>query len=906
MTGDAAQPCVRYRDCAVGASCDVSTGACTTSCDSSRPCNGACCDGATCRLGTTSDACGAAGSACVDCSADAQGHACLSAGTCGCILPTDCAPTATCANGACVPCAADEIVCDNTCVASLIDPDHCGGCETKCSGLVGRGCSAGVCLATCDDGAKNGDETAVDCGGTSCGPCSPGSTCSLPVDCTSKQCVQGVCDCENGLGFPGPPLWPLADGDATSIAIGDIDGDAVSDLVVAAGYTNQSGGFASVLLNRNHRFDTRIDLTAGKAPRGVALGDLDGDGKLDLAVASEGSDTFSVLLNKGNGAFAPAVDYAACNAPWSVSVSDFNMDGEPDVAVACWLADNIAVALNKGGGAFSPSVPYAAGSGTDHPYPKSIAAGDLDGDGDPDLAISSYSGSSVRIFLNNGDGTFAPHVDYASVQSSQSLAIGDVNNDGKLDLVLAAANEGGISVHLNQGNAVFSQHTEYTIIGYLYAPQSVALADLDGDGFLDAAYSTSNGAPGLTGYFHNNGDGTFALAMVQDVPQFGKAVACGDLNGDGRPDLAIGDSTGTISDDLMVFFNLGGGRFGTKLDFSITDWTESNALGDFDGDGRLDVLAVSFVENGGVNTFIYNQGGGAFAVDARLTNCGPQPGVVAADFDGDGLSDFATTCDNYQIRVNINRGGGTFTETGYIVGPDPPVDVGAWSIAADDLDGDGRPDLIVGDSLSQKVAVLRNHGDGTFEPYVAYDAGSFPFRLAVADMDGDGFKDIVADEQNANRVRIFYGKGKALFGPSSDYAIGATAFGANVGDVDADGLPDIVVAQPDSANTLGVLKNLGARTFDSEKYFPIGGVDARTPSVYDIDRDGHADAVFIGPNIVSVALNDGQGNFLRRMDWPTSENPDWISIGDIDADGRPDLVVTNFYGITSIYFSSCW
>ena len=141
----------------------------------------------------------------------------------------------------------------------------------------------------------------------------------------------------------------------------------------------------------------------------MAVGDFNGDGKADLAVANYGSDNVSVLLGNGNGTFQAAVNYAAGTSPHSVAVGDFNGDGKADLAVANYGSNNVSVLLGNGNGTFQAAVNYAAGTS-----PCSVAVGDFNGDGKADLAVANYGSNNVSVLLGNGNGTFQAAVNYAA------------------------------------------------------------------------------------------------------------------------------------------------------------------------------------------------------------------------------------------------------------------------------------------------------------------------------------------------------------------------------------------------------------------------------------------------------------------------------------------------------------
>jgi hypothetical protein len=377
-----------------------------------------------------------------------------------------------------------------------------------------------------------------------------------------------------------------------SVAVGDLNGDGKADLAV----TNQISGDVSVLLNTaavgaaTPSFAAKVDFGAGSNPQSVAIGDLNGDGRPDLAVANScsqcegGSGDVSVLLNTtpaGAAAptFATKVDFAAHDHPWSVAVGDLNGDGRPDLAVAnCGSAcggagsGDVSVLLNTAAvGAAAPSfaakVDFAA-----HTNPVSVAVGDLNGDGKPDLAVANFGSGDVSALLNTAAvGTAAPSfaakVDFAAHDHPMSVAVGDLNGDGKPDLAVVNEFSKDVSVLLNAtaaGAAApsfaakvdFAAHTD---------PRSVSVSDLDGDGKPDLAVANcGQGCNSLN--MNTSGDvsvllnttpggaGTPSFAAKVDIPARGWVLsgAVGDLNGDGKPDLAAANFS---SNDVSVLLN---------------------------------------------------------------------------------------------------------------------------------------------------------------------------------------------------------------------------------------------------------------------------------------------------------------------------------------------------------------
>jgi len=178
-----------------------------------------------------------------------------------------------------------------------------------------------------------------------------------------------------------------------SVAVGDVNGDERPDLAVA----NSGGNTVSVLLgNGDGTFQSALTLTAGSYPDSVAVGDVNGDGRPDLVVANYYSNDVLVLLGNGDGTFQPALSFDAGTNPHSVAVRDVNGDGRPDLAVANAGSNNVSVLMSYGDGTFQPALSFGAGT-----YPISVAVGDFNGDGRPDLATANYNSNDVSVLINN-------------------------------------------------------------------------------------------------------------------------------------------------------------------------------------------------------------------------------------------------------------------------------------------------------------------------------------------------------------------------------------------------------------------------------------------------------------------------------------------------------------------------
>jgi hypothetical protein len=249
-----------------------------------------------------------------------------------------------------------------------------------------------------------------------------------------------------------------------------------------------------------------------------------------------GSFGVAALYASSAPSFARARSYAAGRGPESVAIGDLNGDGKPDLVTANSGSDTVSVLLNTGDGSYAPPVAYATAKG-----PLAVALGDLTGDGKADLALVASNDADedylLSVLVNRGDGTFAPRHDYPTGALPSTLAIADVDVDGRLDVV--TGNYASLSVLLNRSGTF--QRRDYRTGGN----NDVALADLNGDRRPDVATATIDGVA----VFTNQGAGIF------DKPEhvgprlgfYPSAVAIGDLNGDGKPDLVTAEYFGTVS-----------------------------------------------------------------------------------------------------------------------------------------------------------------------------------------------------------------------------------------------------------------------------------------------------------------------------------------------------------------------
>jgi hypothetical protein len=655
----------------------------------------------------------------------------------------------------------------------------------------------------------------------------------------------------NGDGTFQPPADYNTDIRLTSLVTADFNGDGKIDIAGAGGSDSavmvlSGAGDGTFLVNTYRNVLTGANLV---------VGDFNGDGKPDLAGLSVAYGYFGILYGKGDGTFTDgAFVFAPAFSSWGV-VGDFNRDGRTDLIVTNFessSSQSYSVAVLLGG---SSSTVGLTSSVNPSIYGQSVTlqAAVTSNGGTPTGVVTFYDGTSVLGVRKLVNGV-----------ASLTLSL---PSSGKRALTAYYGGGGGF---LTSTSAALRQTVNpVASTGFLppaaywlsQIPNSLAVGDFNGDGKPDLAAATGN----FVSVWINNGNGVFQAPVMYGSEFAGglgpNKVATGDFNGDGFTDIA----SVTIRGNLAILLGNGDGTFRAGGTFNATNTFSGHnlgemAVGDFNGDGKLDVVTCDL--NGTVNV-VLGYGDGTFRTPMSyygnpLTSTGSPLAVTVGDFNGDGRADVAFTNYAYDnIGVLLGFDDSMLQRLDTFTVPGKPV-----AIASGDINGDGKSDVVVANTAGS-VSVLLGNGDGRFMPAVSYPMPGQPNGLVLADINGDGKLDLAVTNSQGG-TSILLGNGDGTFGSPVTYDTGIGWGPIAAADFNGDGRVDLAIAgegvyvllgKAGVSSSVGVFRNGASFLEDSngngvydpgvDRFIasftgPGGFVSGDVPVAGDWNGDGHA------------------------------------------------------------------
>jgi uncharacterized repeat protein (TIGR01451 family) len=747
----------------------------------------------------------------------------------------------------------------------------------------------------------------------------------------------------NGDGTFQPAI-AIAGGTFDYLSVADVNGDGKTDLILLS----IGSGIVGVLPgNGDGTFRSMLTTSLSVGPPTVmTAGDFNGDGRIDVALVSWGG--IQTLLGKGDGTFqAPIHSSLSVASAYFAITGDFNGDGKLDIAFTGYAGDShIHLVFGNGDGTFQNAIPLATDA-----MPGSIAQGDFNGDGTVDLAVSNYDTGTVDVLLGgelpsltisaSHEGNFtigstgsytltvsspAPQSTTATVSVTDTLPTGlaatDIHGSGwsctlstltctRTDSLASGTSYPTIAIAVNVAatlspsslnnqasvryQSTVSSATDPTTVVWV-TTTSLAVSP-DPSTLGENVTMTATVTPGAVGTVLFSDSGTFlgvaAIANGQAVFQTNllpsgrrmlvaaysgnstyaksasarqvqtvnaavaggfraaaaynsgttaNAVAVGDFNGDGKPDLVTANS---VANTVSVLLGNGDGTFAAPVNYAVAQQPIAVAVGDFNNDGKPDLAVVSNYANS--VSILLGNGDGTFRAGLSYP-AGVPLSVVVADFNTDGNADLAVAADNGAIIFLFGNGDGTFR-----AGTTTIVTNSTSNLIVGDFNNDGIADLAYA-YQGYRLYTLLGNGDGTFRPGIYSSSGSTS-GLAAGDLNGDGNTDVVAPTYMG--VDVSLGNGDGTFQPNVHYSTATPVTVAILADVNGDGKLDVIA------------------------------VDNTTGSI-------------------SVLLGNGDGTLQLPFTYAAGTNPVGIAAGDFNGDGRTDVAVADSqgYGLAVLLGSS--